>query len=305
VSIAAVAVLLLAGCGNSLLSKEQRQVNDAVTQAVNKNPSCINAPFADGLPPLHVALYNNLTGLFHWLLARGADANVRDSRGDTILHAAVIFDLTSQSATLALLKKGADVNGKRSDGGTPLHTAAFLSRTESVKTLLAAGADPNAPDELGKTPLHEAAVPQPTASPENATGTIHLLVAGGANPAARKKNGDTPLHMAALIGSVTATRALLKEGAQVDAPGCGGGTALHVAAQFAQPQVAEVLLLAGANPNRRDDQGLTPLGRALHAPAFTTMGGGAAAVDTGAVAALLKRYGALERDAAPRPGPAP
>ncbi len=300
-----LAAMLLAGCGDSLLSKEQRQVNDAVRQAVTENPSRVNAPCAHSDPPLHVALRNGLPELFRWLLERGADANVRDSRGDPILHTAVIFDLTDQTATQALLKHGAKVNGRRSDGGTPLHTAAALSRPASVKTLLAAGADPNAPDEWGETPLHKASVPQPTASPENATETIHLLVAGGANPAARKKNGDRPLHSAALIGSAIAARALLKEGAQADAPGCGGGTALHVAAQFARPQVAEILLQAGANPNLCDDRGMTPLARARYAPAITIRGRGAGAVDTGAVVEVLRRFGAAEPEVPPQAASVP
>lgn len=287
--------LLVAGCDDLLLSKEQRQMNSAIKQAITADSSRIDAPYADGEPPLHIALTNHLPDLFDWLLDHGADPNARDTRGKTALNKAVIFDSPDHKAMRALLKRGANVNGKEDDGGTPLHVAAFLSRASSVEALLASGADPNARDRHGKTPLHNAATPQPTASPENATRTIHLLVAGGANLNARAANGNTPLHQAALIGSVLATRTLLSEGAQVDAPGLGGGTALNVAAQFGKADVAEILLQAGADPNRRDDSGLTPLARALHYPAISMNAQGAGNVNTSAVVEVLRRYKAIDR----------
>jgi len=278
-----LSALIVTGCDDLLLSKDQKETSSAIRQAITADPSRIDAPYADGEPPLHIALTYHLPALFDWLLEHGADPNARDTRGKTALHKAVIFDSPDHKAMRALLRHGADVNDKDDVGETPLHLAAFLSRASSVEALLAARADPNARDQLGKTPLHNASTPQPTASPENAARTIRLLIAKGADPNAHKTNGDTPLHLAALIGSVLATRTLLSEGAQVDAPGLGGGTALHVAAQFGKPDVAEVLLKAGADPNRRDDNGLTPLARALHYPAVTASAQGAGNVDTSAV----------------------
>jgi ankyrin repeat protein/HEAT repeat protein len=291
--------LLVAGCDGLLLSKEQRQVNTAVRQAIAMDPSRINAPYAGGEPPLHVALTYHLPALFDWLLDQGADPNARDNRGTTALHKAVIFVSPDHRALRTLLARGGHVNGKGDDGRTPLHVAALLSGASSVEVLLAAGADPRARDQSGETPLHCAASPQPTASPENVTRTIHLLVAGGADVGAHRGNGDTPLHLAALVGSVLAVRALLNEGAGVDVPGLGGSTGLHVAAKFARPAVAEILLKAGADPNRRDDGGLTPLGSALRYPAMTSHERGAGPVDTRGVVDVLRRFGALDASAPP------
>jgi len=297
--ITLLAVLLIFGCRDLLLSKEQRQVNDAIRQAIKNNPSLLNAPYQDGEPPLHLALSNRLPGLFYWLLSRGADPNARDQRGQTALHDAVYYDFKEQTMMRVLIEHGAKVNAKSDNGSTPLHLAAFALRAPAAEALLAARADPNARDQLGETPLHRASIPQPFASPEEVARTIHLLVAGGADAGAHSANGNTPLHQAALIGSVSATRALITEGAQVDMPGLGGGTALHVAATFGKSKVAEVLLQAGADPDRRDDNGLTPLERAEKYPAFTSKGKGAGPVDTREVVALLRKFGATDQDAPP------
>lgn len=290
----AIVALLAVGCEKLLMSKEQRQLAEAMEQAINDDPSRLNAPYLDGEPPLHIALLNDLPELFDRLLARGADPDATDQRGESALHHAVIVDVQNRRATRALLEHGANINLQRNDGGTALHIAALLSRAANLQLLLEAGADPNASDNLGSTPLHRAAAPQPTATPRDAALAIHRLVAGGADVCAFRNNGDTPLHIAALVGSAIASRALLKEGAEVDLPGAGGATALHVAAAFGNTEVAEILLVAGADPNRKDDTGLTPLGRALHAPAVTAGPKRTGTVDTSEVARLLRRFGAIE-----------
>jgi len=286
--------LLLAGCDNLTLSKQQRQLNDAIRKDIAIDPSRMDAAYRDGEPPLHIALSDHLPTLFYWLLDRGADPNVRDGRGMTALHEAVFFDSPNHSAMRALLDRGAVIDARGNGGETPLHLAAFLSHAATAEVLLAAGADPNARSDLGKTPLHNAATPQPTASPEEATRTIQVLIAGGANVNAPSTSGDTPLHYAALIGSDLAARTLLGKGAQVDASGVAGRTALHVAATFAKASIAEILLDAGADPNRRDDRGLTPLAVALRYPAITGSAERTGPVDTSAVVDVLKRFGATD-----------
>lgn len=288
-----LSLVLLCGCRVHLLSKEQRQMDAAVRQAVQADPSRIDAVFAEGAPPLQIAMTYHLPDLFDWLLAHGASPDARDQRGQTALHKAVIFDWPGHHSMRVLLTRGADVDARGDDGGTPLHLAAFLSSASCVEALLGAGANPNAPDGLGRTPLHLASTPQPTADPQAAVRTIHLLVAGGADASAHETNGDTPLHLAAMMGSVEAVRALLSEGAEVDARGLGGGTALHTAARFAKADVAEILLQAGADPNLRDDRGLTPLEGALQYPAVMSNAKGAGPVATDAVAGVLRRFMAM------------
>jgi uncharacterized protein len=80
-------------------------------------------------------------------------------------------------------------------------------------------------------------------------------------------NLGAALTAAARHGDVARVRALLRQGAPVDALGKAGGTPLMSAAMEGHADVARVLLQAGANPNartrpsqnRRGKSGFTPL----------------------------------------------
>lgn len=83
--VSAPLVLLLAaaaaGCGNPLMAKEDRERIEVVKQAVEREPSRINAADEHGWPPLHNAVINGYTDLLNWLLDRGADPNVAGPGG--------------------------------------------------------------------------------------------------------------------------------------------------------------------------------------------------------------------------------
>ena len=66
-----------------------------------------------------------------------------------------------------------------------------------------------------------------------------------------EQEGYTPLMRAAQRGQAGVVRALLKKGAEVDAPHLAGFTALMVAAEKGHLRVVRILLAAGADPNVR------------------------------------------------------
>src|SRR4051794_9959909 len=70
---------------------------------------------------------------------------------------------------------------------------------------------------------------------------------------------DTRLVEAAKKGDTAAVRALIKSGANVNAPLGDGSTALHWAAHRGAVELADVLISSGANVNAADDLGVTPL----------------------------------------------
>ena len=80
---------------------------------------------------------------------------------------------------------------------------------------------------------------------------------------------DTPVADAAMRGDLAALRALLRQGADVNAPQGDGSTALHWAAELGDPAMVELLLGAKADVGARtrlDD--LTPLHLAPERRAF-------------------------------------
>ncbi|HEX4618612.1 MAG TPA: ankyrin repeat domain-containing protein [Steroidobacteraceae bacterium] len=89
---------------------------------------------------------------------------------------------------------------------------------------------------------------------------------------------DTLRH-AAGAGDLTALRAQLAAGGDIDARDAQGRTALLLATLHGQPRAVALLLADGADPNAADAQGTTPLQAAV-------------AADEREIIALLRRYGA-------------
>jgi ankyrin repeat protein len=89
---------------------------------------------------------------------------------------------------------------------------------------------------------------------------VKALLKQGADVNAAQGDGMTALHWAATNGDVAMTQMLLSAGANVRATTrLGGITALHLASQGGQAQVAAALIAAGAEPNLATALGATPL----------------------------------------------
>ena len=86
--------------------------------------------------PLYRAAYNGHTKITEMLLAKGADANVRDANGWTPMHGAAFKGHAKIVVTLITAK--ADVNAQDTDGDTPFDWA--KSKPEIATLLLKHGA---------------------------------------------------------------------------------------------------------------------------------------------------------------------
>ncbi len=93
------------------------------------------------------------------LVLHGADPNIRDSKGNTLLHYIVRHCLVFEEYVEILLDRGADPNIRNKQGETPLHTLFKYGycgnerKARIAKILIERGANPHIRDKNGKTPL--------------------------------------------------------------------------------------------------------------------------------------------------------
>ena len=145
----------------------------------------------------------------------------------------------------SLIKSGTDVNARSGDGSTPLLWAAHAGNLDIARALIAAKASVDAPNDFGVTPLLEA-------SRSGNAAMVDLLLRAGADPKKAHPEGETPLLSAARAGSVPTVRLLLARGADVNhAEKFQQTTALMWASAEGHLDVVDLLLEAGADPNRR------------------------------------------------------
>ena len=143
-------------------------------------------------------------------------------------------------------------------GFSPLHwAAAYNSDPAVVQALIDEGADPQAGNKADVLPIHMAA--RYNANPA----VLARLLAAGSNLEARDILGRTPLMVAVRLShSLPVLELLVDAGADLQTVDNSlyGNTPLHWAMQNDEfPQLAVLLLEAGADPTAPDVFGLTPL----------------------------------------------
>ena len=162
-----------------------------------------------------------------WLLAAGADAELRDAAGDTPMHAWLAQGPAAAPAVQTLLRHGVSPAGA---GGLARYLAACVAADRADRSLERLALD---------------------------------LIERGADPFAASPAGDPPLTLAVRLGWTQLIARLLQTGIALDCRDQHGMTALHLSAALRREATLKQLILHGASPHVRAADGQTPLGVAL------------------------------------------
>ena len=250
-------------------------------------------PEGDGadISPLRLAMGQSASPppreLLDQLLAHGARLDQTSTRGETLLHLAVRSG--SSHAVEWLLHHRASPSAPDADGVTPLMIAVWRrieanDESQRVRSdrilsdLIAAGADVKSATRFTDDPRPGEQMRGPNMPPNGPplswvavsmqTNLFRQLLSAGADPNTRNSRGMPLLYLMAAwlypgmdpglrVGALANARALLQAGAAPDV-GFDGRTPLQIAVQ-SFPELVKLLLEFKADPNRRDNQGRSPL----------------------------------------------
>ena len=319
-----VGVLLDAGAdagaanayGESPLSLASRNRNATVARALLEAGADPHAVKPSGETVLMAAARAGSLDIVNLLLARDADVNAREpSKRQTALMWAAAHK--HRDVAGALIAAGADVNAASTGGSTALHFAVQQTDIPTARLLLDAGADVHAAmtvrqmDQFtlglvetfdGQTPLWLAITncrkdgleyfgstePHPVGLTCPANEELGIMfLEQGADPNAADGASFFPLQRAVQTGMEDLVAALLRHGADPNAPVASdvrqwtgenrggarntqpvpvGATPFFIAAWTHNPDLMRALLTAGADPHATASDGSAPLHAAAGVP---------------------------------------
>jgi len=283
-----LATIPAAAADSPLVAAAERGDRAAVLHllTVGNNP---NTPGPDGTTAIMWAAANEDLELVRALIAAKANVTLKNQFGTTALTEAAIIG--SEKIIDALLKAGADANTRNPEGETPLMAVARGGNVEAARRLVEAGADVNAKEGFGGQSALMWAAAQGQAemvkflaskgADLNARGVIRQWerkVITEPRPKDLNKGGFTPLLYAAREGCVECLRYLAAAGADLDLEDPERITPLNMALLNLHFEAAAALIKAGADVNKWDLFGRSPLYMAADTSTLPVKGNGAMAV---------------------------
>jgi ankyrin repeat protein len=294
VLLAGASMLMAADSTTTLLDAAESGDHAAAMRLVGGKGTNVNVTDADGSTAVMYAAANADLELVRALIKAGANVKLKNQLGTSALTEAAIIG--SAPIIDALLKAGADPNFKTPDGETPLMAAARSGKVDAAKMLLAAGADINAKETWGGQSAIMWAAAQSQADMvkflaawHNQSGDANLDDHGKINQWERKviqeprpkdmnKGGFTPLHYAAREGCSACVQNLLDAHADPDSEDPDRETPLLLALENMHFDTAAVLVKGGADLDKWDLFGRSPVYMAADVSTLPMKGNGAVAV---------------------------
>jgi ankyrin repeat protein len=289
-----VAVLLagipaIKGAELTLLDAAEAGDQTMALRLMNEKGANVNTAGPDGTTAVMYAAANGNLELVRALIKAGANVKLKNQLGTSAITEAAIIG--SAPILEALIKAGADPNFRNLDGETPLMAAARSGHMDAAKVLLDAGADINAKETWGgqSAIMWAAAQGQPTMVKFLASKDAKLNEHGKVNQWERKiiqeprpkdmnKGGFTALHYAAREGCAACVENLLKAGADPDSEDPDRETPLLLALENLHFDTAAVLIKSGADLDKWDLFGRSPVYMAADVSTLPLKGNGAVAV---------------------------
>jgi hypothetical protein len=291
VLLAGASMMVMAAPDTSLtlLSAAESGDHAAAMRLATAKGANVNATDADGSTAIMYAAANGDLELVRALIKAGANVKLKSQLGTSALTEAAIIG--SAPIIDSLLKAGADPNFKTPDGETPLMAAARSGKVDAAKALLDAGADINAKENWGgqSAIMWAAAQDQAAMVKFLASKDASLNEHGKVNQWERKiiqeprpkdmnKGGFTALHYAAREGCATCVQNLLTAGADPDSEDPDRETPLLLALENMHFDAAAVLVKGGADLDKWDLFGRSPVYMAADVSTLPMKGNGAVAV---------------------------
>jgi ankyrin repeat protein len=196
-------------------------------------------------PSIKEAIGNHDLVCVQELIAGGADLQMLDRSGNSLLHVCAQFG--TPEIFEALVAAGLNLQAPNKAKNQPIHLAAASNQPEIVRLCLEHGCDPNVAGEDETPPLY-------LACQKGDVDSIRLLIGGGAVINGRVGyQGSNALFPAIQANRMSAVEALLDAGADIHHRQNGGWqeVPLEVACRVS-PEMMDLLISRGADVNAMD-----------------------------------------------------